>query len=205
MRIKALINYYQIDVYDRESEDYCVIERPPKEIHLLSSYIMDGTSAIHKYPANVVALMSDKYIGRVCTDFIANRELSLIVSERVKQVIETHCQDGTEYLPVSIKNHKGRIEKEQFYYINPVGAEDLLNYQASNIKWSDDQKVIKVKTFVFDRTKLNAMPKHLFRVKEWPTKYFVSETLIEAIQQIPTLTNLHLVEIRIVENKTTVD
>jgi hypothetical protein len=162
---------------------------------------MDGTPAIHEYPDNVVALMSDKFLGRVSTEFIANRELSLIVSERVKQVIEAHCQDEAEYLPVSIKNHKGRIEKGQFYYINPIEAEDVLNYEASDIRWTDDKKVVGVDSFVFARDKLKVMPKHLFRVKESPKQYFSSETLIQAIQQIPDLTNLHLESIRIVEKR----
>lgn len=193
------MKYYEIDIYERHSEDYCVIDRPPEEIHTLSSYIMKGRSALQKYPDNVVAKMSDRFSGRVCTDFIANRELSLIVSERVKDVIAEHCSDDVEYLSLSIMNHKKRIEEGKFYYINPIGSEDVLDYDTSDIVLSSDNKVIKVRTFVFDQKKLGEMPKHLFRVKEWPKKYFMSEYLVNKINnEIDDVQNFNTILVKTV-------
>ena len=63
-------------------------------------------------------------------------------------------------------NHKKRIEQGAFYYINPIGSEYVLNYDASDIVLNKDKKIIKVRAFVFDQKKLEVMPKHSFWVKE---------------------------------------
>ncbi|WNO10392.1 imm11 family protein [Teredinibacter sp. KSP-S5-2] len=187
------MKYYHFEVYDRQDPDYCFIERPPEQIALLSSYIMSGDRAESQYPEEVVAKMSDRG-GRVLSDFIGNKELSIIAHESVKTIIEDVCGDTCEYLPVSIENHKGRIASDEYFYINPLGTFDCLNKEFSRIKYTDDGKVIRVKSFVFDREKLQEVP-DLFRVPEDHSEYFMSERLVNAIKTgKPDVTNLNLQE-----------
>jgi hypothetical protein len=193
-----MMNYYRIDVYDRQDPDYCFIERPPEEIHLLSSCISGGLPAAAEYPDNVIAKMDHNESGILLSDFIGNSELSLICSGRVKAVIEKHCGDFCEYLPVSIENHKGRIASSDYFYINPLGLHDCLNLSLSDIKRTEDGKVLRVRKYVFDFNKLKDVPP-LFRVPEDKTRYFISPKLADALQEIPELTNLNLEPINVAE------
>lgn len=191
------MDYYRIDVYDRQEPGFCFIDRPPEEIHLLSSYIASGESAAEEYPENVIAKMDPNEGGIVLSDFIANSELCLICSERVKLVIEKLCGDSCEYLPVSIENHKGRIASSEYFYINPLGLHDVLNQSLSEIDRTDDGDVIDVEKFVLDITKMKDVPP-LFRVVEKDSEYFASEVLIDALKkEIPDLTNLNLEPIEV--------
>jgi hypothetical protein len=191
------MKYYRIDVYDRQNTDYCFIERPPAEIHLLSAYIQSGTPAALEYPENVIAKMDPNEGGMVLSDFIGNAELSLICSGRVKLVVEKLCGISCEYLPVSIENHKGRIASSDYFYINPLGLHDCLHQTLSEIKRTDEGKVIKVKKFVLEKNKLEKVPP-LFRVPENDSKYFTSQELVDALSAaIPDLTNLNLEPIEV--------
>ncbi len=189
------MNYYFIDQYERQNDDYCFISDPPQEISLLSSYIMDGTPAITKYPTVVQALMSDERGGRMLTDFIGNGELCLIVSLAAKTVMEQINRGPVEYLPLSILNHKGRLASADYFYVNPLGAYDCLDYAHSEIEYFEDtQKVVDVDRYVLCPKKLEQVP-DLFRIKEEPTGcYVISQTLLDALQAAQ-LTNLVVVPI----------
>lgn len=192
------MSYYRINVYQREDPDYCFIDRSPKEVGLLSAYITGGKPAAPEYPENVVAKM-DSSGGIVLSDFIGNSELSLICSGRAKSVIEKMCGETCEYLPLSIENHRGRIASSDYFYINPLGIYDCLHQSLSDIRKTDDGKVIKVYKFVLDKKLLKDVPP-LFRVKEDKRCYFASEPLIDALDKaIPDLTNLLLHSIEVSE------
>lgn len=145
------MNYYRIDVYGRQDPGYCFIDRPPKEISLLSAYISVGEPAAPEYPGNVVAKMDPSEGGMVLSDFIWNSELSLVCSGSVKSVLENVCAELCEYLPVSIENHKVGVASSDYFYINPLGAYDCLHQTLSDIECSDDGQAIRVNKFVIDK------------------------------------------------------
>jgi len=66
--------------------------------------------------------MSDKYKGMQTPDLLANTDSLLVVSERLKNVIQKYTQEHAEYLPVSIINHKGRIASDSYFIVNPIGT-----------------------------------------------------------------------------------
>jgi len=158
----------------------------------LSSYISSGESALSDYPSDVQARMSDEKGGIVLSDIVANKNLSLIVHESVKTIIENNCGQTCEYLPLSIINHKGRVASNDYFYINPLGTHDCLNETASDIGWSDDGDVIHVSQFVLDKNKVKDVPS-LFRIPHDKYVYFISQTLVDAIREVkPDITNLNL-------------
>lgn len=191
------MKYYRLNVYRRQDEDFCFIDRPPQEIHTLSSYIMSGVSAWPKYPENVTAKMAIGRGGIVLSDFIGNSELSIIASSEVKNIIQQVCGEHCEYLPVAIENHKGRIASTDYFYINPLGTIDCLNKSLSDIDYTDDGKVIDVDEFVLDKSKIDQMP-DLFRVPEKDSSYFINQRLVDEIRkQKPDVTNLNLEPIEV--------
>ncbi|MDH5216602.1 MAG: hypothetical protein OEX19_02830 [Gammaproteobacteria bacterium] len=192
------MNYYRLDVYDRQDNDFCFLASAPEEIPLLISYIASGKPAISKYPNDVSVRISSGRGGIVLSDIIANKNHSLIVHQTVKEVIETFCEKFCEYLPLDIINHKGRLASNEYFYVNPLGTHDCLNLKESVIKWTDDGKVIKVRKFVLDKNKLDDVPP-LFRVPQNEYQYFINQQLVEALRETkPDISNLNveLIEVK---------
>ncbi|MDH5729702.1 MAG: hypothetical protein OEZ58_11980 [Gammaproteobacteria bacterium] len=191
------MNYYQLDEYDRQDDDFCFLTSVPDQIPLLSAYITGGQPAAADYPSDVQARMSDDRGGIVLSDIIANKNLSLIVHQTLKSVIETHCAQTCEYLPLSIINHKGRLASNEYYYINPLGTHDCLDLNKSDIEWSDDGEVIHVNHFVLDKHKMNDVPP-LFRIDQDRRAYFINQKLVDGIRAAkPDVTNLNLEKIEV--------
>ncbi|WP_020405097.1 imm11 family protein [Hahella ganghwensis] len=192
--------YYFIDNYKRLDRDFCFIESPVEEIRLASWKITDGESIKAEYPEGAAVKMSDRG-GRVLSDFIGTKTLCLIVSKRVKELIEGFVQGSFEYLPLSIINHKDRLETEDYFYINPLGSYDCLNYDESEIDYLDGDKdrIIGVDRFVLSRQKMASIP-DLFRIKEDPSEYVISQRLLDALRSMdPEPTNLVVEEIEVSE------
>ncbi|TEW51228.1 imm11 family protein [Psychromonas algicola] len=192
------MNYYRINVHKREDEDFCFLTRPPEKINLLSSYIVKGISATSRYPEDVVAKMPADRGGIYPSDIISNRNLCLIVVSEIKEIIQEFCGESCEYLPVKIQNHRERIEKKNYFYINPLGSFDCLDKEKSVIEYNSEGKVIVVEHFVFDQKKMATLP-DIFRVKESEKKYFINQRLVDEIKRrLPNLTNLNLEPIEVV-------
>jgi hypothetical protein len=112
----------------------------------------------------------------------------------VVDVVRKHCKDQRiEYLPFTLINHKGRIHSTDYFIVNPIGALDCLDKQASTIEYMEDGRIIAVISYVLDPNKLTDAP-DLFRIKEWPRKYVISERLASAFTE-SNFTNIILQEI----------
>ncbi|TEW51227.1 hypothetical protein [Psychromonas algicola] len=109
------MNYYRINVYRREDEDFCFLTRPPEKINLLSSYIVKGISATSRYPEDVMAKMSSEEGGIYPSDIIANSELSLIVVSEIKEIIQEFCGESCEYLPVKIQITVSELRRKTIF------------------------------------------------------------------------------------------
>ncbi len=193
------MKYYFLETYDRLDRDFCFIDQPVEEIRLASWKIIKGASIEDEYPESAAVRMSDQAPGRVLTDFIGNEELCLIVSKRIKELFESIVSCHTEYLPLSIINHKNRVASKEYFYINPIGTLDALNHDQSVIKYLDGDKdrIVRVRKFVLSQKKLSDAP-DLFRIKEKPTKYVISQKLLDALRSLdPEPTNLVVKEIKV--------
>ncbi|MDG9669603.1 hypothetical protein ONV78_17835 [Hahella sp. CR1] len=197
------MDYYFVDEYERLDRDYCFIDFPPKEIHLQSWRLMEGAPISEVYPEDIGVTMSNEYPGRVLTDFIANVELCLIVSKAVKKTMEKVNQGPIEFLPLWIYNHKSRLESKDYFYVNPLGAYDVLDLNKSGVDYYEDsEKVVSVDWYVLSRKKLNQpnLP-DIFRIKEWPKAYVISQRMLEALQAMnPAPVNLVVEKIEIHED-----
>ncbi|AZZ95324.1 hypothetical protein EUZ85_02295 [Hahella sp. KA22] len=155
------------------------------------------------YPEDIGVTMSNEFPGRVLTDFIANVELCLIVSKAVKETMVKVNQGPIEYLPLWIYNHKSRLESKDYFYVNPLGTYDVLSLEKSHIKFFEDtDKVVRVYSYVLSREKLNQpnLP-DIFRIKEWPKAYVISQRMLEALQAMnPAPVNLVVEKIEIHED-----
>jgi hypothetical protein len=141
------------------------------------------------YPKHAqVPLHKDNH-GEVLTDLLANTRNMLIVSTRVKEAFEHVNKGPTEYYPVGILNHSGKEISRDYFIVNPIGTYDILDTKASKINYYK-KDVVSIDTYVIDPKKALHVP-DLFRIKEKPDTYVMSEKMRDYIREklIPKPTN----------------
>jgi hypothetical protein len=186
------MNFYLLNTMPVEDDDYCFLVKPPTGIEMIDYKTAKGLPIAAEYPADVRMYMDDNHQGIKVPDLIGNSRGLLIVSKRLKEAIEQGNTGATEYLPMSIYNHKRRRASGDHFIVNPLGAMDCLDLARSDIEWLDGE-VVAVNTFVLDPGKLKNVP-DLFRIKEEPHRYVISEQLARQFMPLDP-TNIYLEEL----------
>jgi len=150
-----------------------------------------------EYPDDARINMSNRHPGKVLCDFLSNSKSILFVSRKMKEIVESMADNEIEYLPFSLYNHKGRLASSDYFIINIIGGFDCLNLEESDIEWSVSHlgEIVGIDTFVLDAEKVKEAP-HIFRIKEDPCEYVVSETLANVFKAA-NLTNINLEELEV--------
>ena len=85
-------------------------------------------------------------------DTMRNDDHLLVVSERVKELLEAEKVPRQEMLPVAIFNHKGRKEKAPYFLIHQLDIQDCINLKKT--KWkknpSDEEQITDVRKLTLD-------------------------------------------------------
>ncbi len=110
-----------------------------------------------EFPEDAVFEVSED-TGDMITDFISNVSRQVIISEKVKAYfIENGLTDEVvEYLPFRLKNKRGRVEKDRFFYIaNALLKVDCLDLEKSDYFQNKKKtEVIGVDMVVIDKGKV---------------------------------------------------
>lgn len=187
--------YGLLDTKNIDDGTLCLVDKWPTGTGLDradASLPSTGESAAAVWPADARCVMSSKLGGMVLADFVSNTLSLLIVHKRVKEIMEKVNRGPTEYLPLSILNHKKRLASTDYFVANPLGTYDVLDLKASDIKRSGAD-VVKVKTFVLDPVKMKRAP-DLFRPNESPESYFISKRIATELRKLdPPNTNRNYV------------
>ena len=114
--------------------------------------------------------------GRVLYDMADNIIQLLIISEPFKELLQNYDCGDVEFLPVSIKNQRDKIEKEKYYIVNLVDSVDYIDTEKSTIKYRamDESVIFKVKNLSMKEISKSI---DLFRADYYPKRYVVSEDL----------------------------
>lgn len=118
----------------------------------------------------------------------------LIVSPRVRAVVEPFSGAGVEWLPVTIVNHKGRVAASDYAVLNPLVIRDCIDLDRSGVKWNtispDDIygcASLVLKPAAIEESLMVLRPKH------WEDLVLVRRQVAAALVSAG-LTGLHLVE-----------
>jgi hypothetical protein len=186
------MNYYLLNTMPLEDDAYCFLELPPTPIETIDYKIAQGETIAAEYPADVRMYMDKANPGVKLSDLVANSRGIIIASKPLKEGIERVNTAPTEYLPVSIYNHKKRLASAAYFIINPLGAVDCLDLQRSEIEW-DGADVVSIEKLVLDPGKLKGVP-DLFRIKEDLMQYVMSEKLARSLVPLDP-SNFYLIEL----------
>jgi hypothetical protein len=179
------MNYYALDTLAQLDPDLCVLRNKPKGIEHLTYKMMSGESIKGEYPKDAHITMSDKEDGIVLGGLVGNTCGLLIVVSAIKNLILEHDQahDQIEFLPIRILNHKKKLASDDYFIVNPLGTDDVLDLEKSDIKRTKNGDVVAVKHMFLQRQKINPK-KALFRPKEDHHVYIAREDWLRKLKSL---------------------
>lgn len=142
-----------------------------------------GAPVADRFPDDAVFRMDPEFPKDLqLGDVIRNDGGFLLVSRRVRQCVEDYQVENTEYLPVRIINHKGRIASEDYFLINPLQIVDAIDLDKSDIKWNNIRSdlISSVRKLVIDENRVPVNSK-MFRLRYLPRRVILHEDLASAI------------------------
>ncbi|ATB50042.1 imm11 family protein [Corallococcus macrosporus] len=157
--------------------------------------LFDGLSRKDGFPRDARFEMSEEFPNDIRTeDFIKNMNGLLVASARARAVLEAQPLKNNEFLPVSVINHKGRVEKGPFFIVHQVVLQDCIDME----KTVADENPINREVFIsIDRLVLDAQridaDVSLFRMRRFPHRPLfrddvmgrVNEAGLTGIQFVP--------------------
>lgn len=96
----------------------------------------EGEKLAKEFPKNYSFSFSKKWPDRrKLYDFLNESFLLvMVVSERVKTVLTDLEAKNLEFLPVGIKDHKDKPVDAKYYILNPIGAQDAIDFEKSKVR-----------------------------------------------------------------------
>ncbi|WP_224361968.1 imm11 family protein [Hyalangium versicolor] len=190
------MNYYLIDTLgDSNDDSLCLLDSEPQGMGLESYYMAVGKRAAPFFPPNAQLHMSEEYPGITVSSLIGNFKHYLLVDTKTKEIFARLCTDAleVEYLPFSLINHKGLVHSKDYWFINPLGTFDCLDFSASDIQYLG-KDIVHIREYVLDPEKLARAP-DLFRIERSAQTYVISERVVDALEASDP-TNIQVTELR---------
>jgi len=128
-------------------------------------------------------------------DNIYNLDRMIVVSQKLKELVDSKKSPYTEFLPVTIINHKGRVASKDYFVVNPYRVEDCIALDQSDIDWNpiDSELISACFELVINEKRID-QGLLLFRPKYIPTIVMVREDLANAVMD-GDFTGIRFVEI----------
>ncbi len=169
-------------VYDETNVylDNNVANSIPKQYQLF-----EGVSRLDGWSEDVAFKFSiNRPEGMNLTDCVANSDQLLIISDRFRVVLEEFQVKDIEYLPVKIKDHKGRMASEHYWIANFLVLTEAVDRERSIF---DDNPGSEDEIFGFDKLVLREdilkSGPVIFSLKEEPMTFIARQDLVRRIEE----------------------
>lgn len=87
-----------------------------------------GISLLNNWPSDVFFDMDPEYPKDIgLTDNLQNSDQVIVASKSLISFLQEKNLKGLENLPVAIRNHKGRMIKEEYFIVNPTEPQDCID------------------------------------------------------------------------------
>jgi hypothetical protein len=145
----------------------------------------EGQSLIREFPRAASVQFSDNYPdARKVYDFQPNTLDALIISDRVRKVLESLEVTNAEYLPVAIKDHKSQIVGKDHAFLNLLGGEDAIDLERSEYKMNNINKeqIARIKKLAINEKGIRPGAK-IFRCSKKLRLVLINEEVLEAFKK----------------------
>lgn len=153
------------------------------ELYCADRYDVEKGVIINDWDDRITLYYNPKEGNRE-TDFLGNDLGWLIISEKLKLILENEMIRGIQYLPVSIKNKLDSKLLNNYYVANIYNSIDALDLSRSDysvFELDENEKIFSFKLHVLKGEKLKGID--IFRLKEDNIPQFVSEKIVNLIKE----------------------
>ncbi|NVJ05697.1 hypothetical protein HUW63_10705 [Myxococcus sp. AM001] len=148
-------------------------------------YLRDGVPMAGYLPPTTELALYER-AGDMLTDFIANPDTALYVSQSVQKVLADRglTDSVVELLPFVLLDKRGRRVREQYAIANPLLKVPCLDFERSKYRRtaSDPNEIAEIKV-LYIREEAVPSDAQLFRLAELPEMVVLRSDLLEAFQQ----------------------
>lgn len=142
--------------------------------------LKEGMPLADVWPKDVEMEMNEDHPdSTLLPDSLFNIKSLIVVSDRIKNYLESRKLPGVEYLSVNIRNHKGRYTDEDYYIINLTEHVDCLDVVGSHAKKSRMTADIKKVRGIVLRDEELLAGRELFRLKSFGKATLVDKSLAD--------------------------
>lgn len=182
MSVKHRDAVYHPLVHDSSDENLILVDQPPDSIRKQNYKLNQGVSCAGWFPENVLFEMSEDR-GKVLSDSVENNSLLLIVSQKLKEFLESHAKEWIEFLPVGILDHEKQPIEAPYYIANVLRTLPCMDEARSDFVPSalDKTQVHHIKRLVLDVDQIPEDAK-IFRLGQERDLILVRSDLAEAIK-----------------------
>lgn len=116
-------------------------------------------------------------------DNVANLDGLAVVSKPLMEFLEAREPPGTEFLRVSILDHKQKVASDEYYIVNPLSVVDCIDRERSDLSWNEIDKELISGCFelvLLDGSLDGAPP--IFRPRYMPTVILMARALAEDME-----------------------
>ena len=143
-----------------------------------------GQSLIHEFPKGASVQFSNNFPdARKLYDFQPNTLSALIVSERVRKVLEAQEITNAEYLPVDIEDHKGQVVGKNYAFLNLLGSEEAIDMEKGEYRMSalDKEQIGMISRLAINEKGIRPGAK-MFRCSKDLRLILINEEVLEALK-----------------------
>lgn len=144
------MNYWILTAQSREGG---VIDAYP--LGSPDDYLFDEALPLaNDFPPDASVGFSDNFPqARKLEDFQPNTLGALIVSRKVRELLDGLGVKNAEYLPVAVKDHQDQVVAPDYAILNLIGTEPAIDLNASMVIMDDleSDQIYKIKKLVLDR------------------------------------------------------
>lgn len=177
------MRYFYLGI-DVDNDKAACLSDHPRSVEKAAYRFDDGEPLADWFPRQAVYPMDPDYPNaRELHDLQENTLSVLIVSRPLRETMQSVGCKNVEFLPIIIKNHRGKVASDEYSIANVLSLVDCLDLKKSRYR---RDALLPERIDRFDRVVLVAsrIPAglHIFRLKERPHSHFVSEEMRRAIE-----------------------
>jgi hypothetical protein len=143
----------------------------------------EGTKLAPEFPKPASMRFSDNFPdARVLKDFVSNLMGLLIVSGKVRAILEGTGAKSLEFLDVEIRDHRDQIVGKDYAIVNPLGAQPAIDMKKSKLRMSrlEKDQIADIDSLMVDRKAIDK-DAVLFRAATFKRLLFARADLIDKL------------------------
>ena len=144
-----------------------------------------GVRMGESYPAAGIRFqMTSMVPGMKMTDVLQNALSYLMVTARMKALLEAHAKAEIEFLPFTLLNHKGRVASRECYIANVLGTVDCVDVERTEGRRSAmfPDTYDRITRLALDSARIDPK-RNLFRIASQPQTFIVRDDLRAVLEK----------------------